>query len=769
MKKIIKNRRQLLYWTAFFIVFVIYLISLAPAITEEDSGDFVMAGWYFGASHPTGYPLFILFERLAAQLPFADPAFRMNLLSAFFGALAAPLLMRLLVLCGFSVLAAFSGALVMSFSRTLWLQSVITEVYSMNICLIYLLAIFAQKWINAVERAPLEYFRKNRLYLGNAFTSKAGPDSYLLFSWFILGLGMSCHHSIGLAGLGIALYAFIRLEKKIISALMPKRLISGIFLFFIGLMPYFIFIIRTRTADPLWNWGEPSSIYQLKRMIFRTQYDDTLIVEWSWTLFKEQIKFWLQTFYSQWSLPVFVMGVLGTIFWARTRLSLLIKNIRSARSFPGLIQRRIDMPSHGFDLFFILFILFSIVLILINPFTMEEIYTYSSSVFFIPAYIILAAGIAFILDSILNTLNKSRGYVSSKAGYKVILCTALLLVFPIFQLFHNFRACDASDNSVAWDFNRNILKSMDRKSVAFIAGDAISFPLSYLVNLRRVSPQTTVISLPSLSYFWYLPQIQRRVPELIDFQVRKFVLGSDVILPRLKKIADSAERLGRKIYFSQIKTELLKNNEMIPTGLMYRKVARGDGPSAQEFHKAQIDEFKKMQIRFPAYFYEKKSFKRNHLVAHGLISNYAYMFYNTGIYLAEKNAYKMAIYWFERALKIREDHSDTLYNLGFCHARLKKFEKAEKYYLEHLKIEPDSVSAISNLARIWLFQKKYKKSANILLKAIKRNPESAEAYLNMGVLYYKMERVAEARKYWTEALKRDPELNEASQFLQKTR
>jgi tetratricopeptide (TPR) repeat protein len=745
------------YRLAFFIVFALYLITLAPGITEEDSGDFTMAGWYFGAAHPTGYPLFILFERLASHIPFGDPAFRMNLVSAFFGALGAPIFIYLLKLTGLGPGPAFWAALLLCFNKTLWLQSVITEVYSLNICLILILNIFALKWINLVKSLPADcpgnigscspYFIKNRLYTG-----LQGPDTYLFLAWLILGLGMSCHHSMGLAALGTALFVLISLGSKSLAALMPRRLAMGIFFFFTGLTPYLVYPIRTRTADPVWNWGEPSTFYQLKRMFFRTQYDATLIIEQTFSLFADQARFWFYTFFRQWNIPALAAGFAGIILWA------FLKTRTSGKT------------SNAGILFLIYFFLFSIVLILINPFTMEDIYTYSSSVFFLPGYLLIPFGLAFGLD-FLNKKITSGFKVSPGLNFKSLKSLVpgfAGLIVVLSALFTNFPACDASDNYVAWDFNRNILKSTGNNAAAFIAGDAISFPLSYLVNVRGISRKTAVISLPSLSYYWYLPQMQRRYPELIDFEVKKFLQGSDVILPRLEKLMKSAQNKGMQVFFSQIKTEILKYSDMVPRGLMYKCLEKGNSPDTEQFHADQLEIFENLQIRIPAFFRETGDFKRFHLVAHGLLSNYAYMFYNSGIYLAERGAYEKAITWFLKAHKIRPDHADTLYNMAFCLTKLNKFEQARKCYLEFLDYEPRNISAMSNLAKLLLDQKKYDQAYKVLKRAVKTEPESAEAYCNLGVLYYKTNRLNQARECWEKALERAPDFKLARDFLKKS-
>ena len=72
--------------------FALYLRTLAPGLLGGDSGELQFAAWLAGLAHPTGYPLYLALGHLWSRLlPFGDPAWRMNLFSALWGALAVGL------------------------------------------------------------------------------------------------------------------------------------------------------------------------------------------------------------------------------------------------------------------------------------------------------------------------------------------------------------------------------------------------------------------------------------------------------------------------------------------------------------------------------------------------------------------------------------------------------------------------------------------------------------------------------------------------------
>ena len=75
-------------------VFVLYLGTLAPTVLPYDSPDLLdvpmlqMQVCVLGITHPTGYPSYLLLSHLFTYLPFGDCAYRANLASAVYAALA---------------------------------------------------------------------------------------------------------------------------------------------------------------------------------------------------------------------------------------------------------------------------------------------------------------------------------------------------------------------------------------------------------------------------------------------------------------------------------------------------------------------------------------------------------------------------------------------------------------------------------------------------------------------------------------------------------
>ena len=123
-----------------------YLKTLAVTVTGEDSGELVAAASTLGIPHPTGYPLWCLLGFAFTKIiPIGDAAFRVNCMSAFFGAATVFLVILIVIRLTRSHLAGLGGGLSLAFSREFWEQSVIAEVYLLNAfffawCVLLLLA-----------------------------------------------------------------------------------------------------------------------------------------------------------------------------------------------------------------------------------------------------------------------------------------------------------------------------------------------------------------------------------------------------------------------------------------------------------------------------------------------------------------------------------------------------------------------------------------------------------------------------------------------------
>jgi hypothetical protein len=77
----------------FAIVWVVYVLTLGPEVTLEDSGELVTGSMYAGIPHPPGYPVWTIYSWLwTVLLPMGNMAWRVAMGQAFSGAVACGLL-----------------------------------------------------------------------------------------------------------------------------------------------------------------------------------------------------------------------------------------------------------------------------------------------------------------------------------------------------------------------------------------------------------------------------------------------------------------------------------------------------------------------------------------------------------------------------------------------------------------------------------------------------------------------------------------------------
>ncbi len=85
------NRERIVWLTAGLLTLiwlVIYLTTVSPTVNFIDSGELITAVREPGVAHPPGYPLYVLLGYVASHVLWGEEAWRVNVLSAFWGALA---------------------------------------------------------------------------------------------------------------------------------------------------------------------------------------------------------------------------------------------------------------------------------------------------------------------------------------------------------------------------------------------------------------------------------------------------------------------------------------------------------------------------------------------------------------------------------------------------------------------------------------------------------------------------------------------------------
>ena len=72
------------------LVFLLYIITLAPSTAMWDTSEYIAAAYVLGIPHPPGNPFFVLLGRVVSLLPIAPTiAQRINIMAAFCSAVSA--------------------------------------------------------------------------------------------------------------------------------------------------------------------------------------------------------------------------------------------------------------------------------------------------------------------------------------------------------------------------------------------------------------------------------------------------------------------------------------------------------------------------------------------------------------------------------------------------------------------------------------------------------------------------------------------------------
>lgn len=185
------------------LAFAAYARTTAPGLLPSDSAEFQVLVHFQATAHTTGYSVYLLLAKLWSFLPLGEPALRVNLFSAWMGALAVGLTYLLGMVFSHSRYAGILSAIVLALSATFWSQAVIAEVYSTAAAFLAGVLLLAACW-----------YRSRR----------AG---YLFGAGVLGGLSLGVHGSVALAA--PAVLALVVSSRPVWRRVLPAAL-GGAFL-----------------------------------------------------------------------------------------------------------------------------------------------------------------------------------------------------------------------------------------------------------------------------------------------------------------------------------------------------------------------------------------------------------------------------------------------------------------------------------------------------------------------------------------------------------
>lgn len=541
------------------IVLLGYLVSLAPTVTFWDAGEFIAASKILGIPHPPGTPLFVLMGHVWGKIfPFGEYAFRTNLMSATFSALAAGAFF-LVVHEGLGRLSeepdarparflriagAMAASVIAAFTFTNWQNSNETEVYAvgtfMAACICWLSILWRRQ--RGTDRAPRTLWLMlyiAGLSIGNhLLTLLVGPGVVMGMiatlrhfpetnpvrrrsewaevwvvagTWVLLiGMGLGSTTLIvfgGLCFLATAAYAF--------TSGIGRFALVALFFSSIGITSYGYLFIRSK-HHPMMSEAQPDNMKSLLEVIQRKQYpvrtplDDPTQLSGpgnpgrSLSLVAAQFTNYFQYYVWQWSngLKSQVAKVVFTLLF----FSLGLLGLMSHWSR--------DRPSWW--LLFGVFLVTGVGLIVYMNFKpgFSLAYTYKQwpnpgdhevrdrDYFFVVSFIVwgLWAGMGLVAWA-----RRLAGQFHSPLPAASVLLVALV---PFATNYSAATRHNPVDSRLAADFAYDLLNSVPPYGVIFTYGDNDTFPLWWAQEVEGIRQDVTVVCLALAQTEWYVKQLR---------------------------------------------------------------------------------------------------------------------------------------------------------------------------------------------------------------------------------------------------------------------
>ncbi|MBS4015794.1 MAG: DUF2723 domain-containing protein [Candidatus Latescibacteria bacterium] len=196
------------------VVLGVYIYSMAPTASFWDCGELIACSYILGIPHPPGTPLYVMLGRIFSLIPFArEVAFRVNFLTALFGAISSALI-YIVVLKLISLqkstqsfrqrfpfiphLAGIAGAFSLAFAFSFWDNCVEAEVYTPCVVAALLVIYLALIWRDKVEQG-------------------VGDNRIVLFAIYLLFLSAGIHFTPLMILFPLLVFAFMVDRKSILQ------------------------------------------------------------------------------------------------------------------------------------------------------------------------------------------------------------------------------------------------------------------------------------------------------------------------------------------------------------------------------------------------------------------------------------------------------------------------------------------------------------------------------------------------------------------------
>lgn len=226
------------YLIVCFAAGALYVLTCAPTILWQDSGQFVYRIWQNDIQGKLGlalaHPLYIMIGILFKFVPIGQLAWRINLISALFGALAVANLFLLLKLWLGRIMPAIVGAVTLAVSWTFWQHAVIAEAYSLYAAQLFAELILLLQYVRTKHIKYLYLLGLlNGLAIANHLWAVFGFICYAIFLVFLLAKKqVKFRHFTVIVLLwiiGAAPYEYLIIKEIVVTGDVPATLASALF------------------------------------------------------------------------------------------------------------------------------------------------------------------------------------------------------------------------------------------------------------------------------------------------------------------------------------------------------------------------------------------------------------------------------------------------------------------------------------------------------------------------------------------------------------
>jgi hypothetical protein len=501
------------------IAFAAYVRTLAPTVMWYDMGEFATAASALGIAHNTGYPLFVLLGKLFTFLPLGDPAYRVNLLSAVFGALTVALTFLILSRLTSSSIAAWAGALTIAFSSTLWSNATWAISYDLNAFLTLLVFLLLLRWW------------------------EAGEAKNLLGALFVFGLGFGNHRLIAVMALPIA-YLIWRQMSAEPERRTPRAFVAMAAAFLTGLSINLYLPLRA-AMEPAYMWADASNVPTFLRMVTTGAARSSVFVNPFRSIPDLHVWWTVLTRYPVYELtvPGLLLAALGG--WELAR--------RRGRIFACTLM------------------VVGTALVMVSVYGIHNIYNYFQPIYLVAA-VWIGCGIHWIEDHARARLESIDSGLGSgrlpQLGIVLIVCLSLLM--PTYLARRNYARLNRSAHRDARDFARFALAKAGPDGI--LLADFWSWaPMKYLQLVEGMGTDVTVlpaISDPGLDQIQFLDG-------LLKAGAPVYVAVSAEESPRLEIPRDQLQLVAPYVIqsFTTPSRPLPEFKDLlVPQGMLYRAV-----------------------------------------------------------------------------------------------------------------------------------------------------------------------------------------------------